>query len=262
MSNTVIKDINMNRDPLTGTPGSHPVGTGLGSASGAAAGAAAGALFGPIGFLVGGAIGAMAGGAAGHAVAEQVDPTGEVEYWRGNYASRPYVDAKRDFDTDYQPAYRYGVLRRNALIDRIWDPTLERDLEAEWAANRASSTLEWNDARSAVRDAWDRADRTYSTYNEADRFHESRFADADYRDSSYLFDDYRNAYRYGTYARAAYPTRTWDDSLETELGNNWDTVKGKSKLTWEKAKAATRDAWHSVERKLTGDDSKKSNNIV
>ncbi|HYC91623.1 MAG TPA: hypothetical protein VEO54_20555 [Thermoanaerobaculia bacterium] len=46
--------------PITGEPGSHPVGTGLGAA---AVGAALGAPFGPIGILVGGAIGAVAGGA-------------------------------------------------------------------------------------------------------------------------------------------------------------------------------------------------------
>ena len=47
----------MNRDPITGEPGSHPVGTGVGSAGAAAIGAALGAPFGPIGMLVGGAIG-------------------------------------------------------------------------------------------------------------------------------------------------------------------------------------------------------------
>jgi phage tail tape-measure protein len=65
-----------NRDPLTGEPGSHPVGTGIGSAGGAAAGAAiGGAAAGPVGALVGGAVGAVAGGATGHAVGESANPT-------------------------------------------------------------------------------------------------------------------------------------------------------------------------------------------
>jgi phage tail tape-measure protein len=67
-----------NRDPLTGAPGSHPVGTGIGSASAAAVGAAVGgAVAGPAGVLVGGAIGAVAGGAAGHAVGERANPSTE-----------------------------------------------------------------------------------------------------------------------------------------------------------------------------------------
>jgi hypothetical protein len=42
-----------NRDPITGAPGSHPVGTGLGAAAGGmAAGAAAGSVAGPAGGLL------------------------------------------------------------------------------------------------------------------------------------------------------------------------------------------------------------------
>lgn len=66
-----------NRDPLTGAPGSHPLGTGIGSAGGAAAGALIGAAVGgPAGAVVGGAVGAVAGGMTGHAVGESAQPTG------------------------------------------------------------------------------------------------------------------------------------------------------------------------------------------
>ena len=50
----------MNRDPITGAPGSHPLGTGVGATGGAVAGGLVGAPFGPIGMLVGGARGAPA----------------------------------------------------------------------------------------------------------------------------------------------------------------------------------------------------------
>jgi outer membrane lipoprotein SlyB len=68
-----------NRDPITGAPGSHPVGVGIGAAvGGIAAGAAAGTLAaGPIGTVVGAAAGAIAGGLGGKAVAEHFDPTVE-----------------------------------------------------------------------------------------------------------------------------------------------------------------------------------------
>ena len=66
----------MNRDPITGEPGAHPVGTAVGATAGAvAAGAAVGSVAGPVGTVVGAAIGAVAGGAAGKGVAETVDPT-------------------------------------------------------------------------------------------------------------------------------------------------------------------------------------------
>ena len=50
-----------NRDPISGAPGSHPVGVGVGGAGGALAGAAVGSLLGPIGTLLGGAVGTVAG---------------------------------------------------------------------------------------------------------------------------------------------------------------------------------------------------------
>ena len=49
----------LNADPITGEPGSHPVGTAVGGLGGAAAGAAIGALAGPLGALIGGAVGAV-----------------------------------------------------------------------------------------------------------------------------------------------------------------------------------------------------------
>ena len=102
------KGTDLNPDPITGTPGSHPVGTGLGSAGGAAAGVVAGAAVGgPVGAVIGGAIGAIAGGAAGHAIGEAIDPTVEEAYWRDNYLARPYVDRSLAYD-NYAPAYRYG----------------------------------------------------------------------------------------------------------------------------------------------------------
>ena len=71
MANERGKDLN--EDPITGEPGSHPVGTGLGAAGGAAAGAALGtAVGGPIGTVVGGIIGAVTGGLAGKDVAENL----------------------------------------------------------------------------------------------------------------------------------------------------------------------------------------------
>ena len=46
------RDADANRDPISGAPGAHPVGTGVGAiAGGAAAGAAVGTVAGPVGTL-------------------------------------------------------------------------------------------------------------------------------------------------------------------------------------------------------------------
>ena len=85
-----------NRDPLTGAPGAHPVGTAAGAvAGGIAAGAAVGTVAGPVGTAIGAAVGAVVGGLAGKGIAEQIDPTAEDAYWRDNYSSRPYVERRQ-----------------------------------------------------------------------------------------------------------------------------------------------------------------------
>ena len=144
-----------NRDPLTGTPGSHPVGTGLGAvAGGVAAGAAAGTVAGPIGTAVGAALGAIAGGLAGKGIAEMIDPTVEDAYWRDAYASRPYYTPDYSFD-DYAPAYRYGYTAYPKYQDRSWED-VESDLGRDWKDVRGSSRLEWDRAKMAARDSWQR----------------------------------------------------------------------------------------------------------
>ena len=88
-----------NRDPISGAPGAHPLGTGVGAAlGGAAAGAAAGTVVGPVGTVVGAAVGAIVGGLAGKGVAEVIDPTSEAAYWRENFKTRPYAANAASFD--------------------------------------------------------------------------------------------------------------------------------------------------------------------
>ncbi len=153
MFNTSGNDAN--RDPITGTPGAHPVGTGIGAIlGGAAAGAATGTVAGPVGTVIGAAIGAVAGGLAGKGVAESVDPTVEDGYWRDNYSSRPYVDHTLAYD-EYRPAYGYGVSAYQKYAGRKFED-VEGDLSRDWNHARGASSLEWDGAKSATRDAWNR----------------------------------------------------------------------------------------------------------
>jgi hypothetical protein len=146
----------LNADPITGSPGSHPVGTAIGATSGAAAGAAIGSVAGPIGTVLGTAIGAVAGGLAGHGAAEAINPTIEEEYWRRTYATRPYVRSGSDYDT-YRPAYQYGWESYARFQGRRFDE-VEPELRSDWEGRRDPG-LSWDNAREAVRDAWHRVER-------------------------------------------------------------------------------------------------------
>jgi hypothetical protein len=145
-----------NRDPITGAPGAHPVGVGIGAAAGGiAAGAAAGTLAaGPIGTVVGAAVGAVVGGLGGKAVAEHYDPTVEEQYWRSNYEREPYYQPGTGFD-DYAPAYKLGGEARSRFGDSTFDE-IEDDLANDYRRTRGDSSLEWDSARDASRAAWER----------------------------------------------------------------------------------------------------------
>ena len=155
MSNKDTRD--MNRDPISGAPGSHPIGTGVGATGGAVAGASIGAVGGPVGMAVGGAIGAVVGGLAGHAVGEAVDPTAEDSYWRSTYEAEPYRNSAYGYD-DYGPAYKLGYEGRGKYVGRSFDQA-ESDLAADWERSKGNSRLAWNDAKQATRAAWHRVER-------------------------------------------------------------------------------------------------------
>ena len=151
-------DRDANRDPISGAPGAHPVGVGAGAAGAGAAGAAiGGAVGGPIGAAVGGAVGAVAGGLAGKGAAEAVNPTVEDEYWRTNYASRPYATSGGTYD-EYRPAYQYGWESYSRYRGRKFDD-VEPELRRNWEAGPNAGRLGWEKAKLATRDAWHRVER-------------------------------------------------------------------------------------------------------
>lgn len=239
----------LNRDPISKTPGAHPVGVGVGGVGGAAVGAGIGALLGPIGMLIGGTIGAVAGAGVGKGVAEQLDPTMETEYWRKHYSQRPYVKSEYNYDDDYAPAYQYGNTIRSKYAERSWDPTLEQEVSTGWEQARGKSRLSWEQARDAARDAYDRSDRSYRTYAATDHYYRNHYNDAVYYKPEHdYYSDYLPAYRLGTHARSSYPSRKWDNEMEAELGKGWENVRGSSRLSWDQARHATKDAWDNLER--------------
>ena len=56
------------------------------------------------------------------------------------------------------------------------------------------------------------------------------------------YEDYSPAYRYGWESYAKHSGKRFDD-VESDLGRDWDRAKGQSRLKWQHAKPAARDAW-------------------
>ena len=148
-----------NRDAITDAPGSHPIGTGVGAATAGAAGAIAGSVIPGIGTVIGGVVGtvvgAVAGGLAGKAVAESVNPTDEHAYWRDEYRNRDYYKPGYDYDADYGPAYSSAIDAYNTDPARPFE-SVEGELEQNWQTRRGSSRLDWQGAKSAMRDVYAR----------------------------------------------------------------------------------------------------------
>jgi uncharacterized protein (TIGR02271 family) len=97
--------------------------------------------------------GAVAGGLAGKGVGEMIDPTGEENYWRENYKTRPYASGAT-YD-EYAPAYRMGWESSQRYKGQRFEDT-ESNLKADWERTKGKSKLTWDKAKLAVRDAWDR----------------------------------------------------------------------------------------------------------
>ena len=144
-------------------PGDEAVdGNAVGGVSGLAAGAAIGAVTGgPIGAVIGAAAGALTGVGVAKGVDAAVNHEEEDKYWRENYSSRPYAVADRSYD-QYRPAYQYGWESRVRYGNKSYDevePELERGWDSYRSQGTSSTSLAWNDARHATRDAWHRIER-------------------------------------------------------------------------------------------------------
>jgi hypothetical protein len=59
------------------------------------------------------------------------------------------------------------------------------------------------------------------------------------------YDDYGPAYGFGVAAVGQYPGRSFDEA-EPEMSRQWGAGNGGSKLRWEHASPAARDAWNRV----------------
>ena len=149
------KDRDTDSDTGATIGGAFAGGAAGGIAGGTLSGAAAGGLGGPAGAAIGAAVGAIAGAVGGKAVAGKIDRQAEDTHWKSNYSARPYVTSGSSYD-DYGPAYKMGYERYPDYHGRTFDEA-ESEFQQDWQSIRGKSRLEWNDARHAIRDAYERA---------------------------------------------------------------------------------------------------------
>lgn len=146
-----------NPDPITDSPGSHPIETGIGAilggaASGLAVGALASGPAAPIGAVIGAiAGGAVAGGLAGKGVGELIDPTTEDNWIRDLMAKKP--TQPKGWEEEAREAYRFGWRSESRVAGRTFAQS-ENQLEGEWRTQYP--TRSWEDNRSHVRDGFER----------------------------------------------------------------------------------------------------------
>ena len=60
------------------------------------------------------------------------------------------------------------------------------------------------------------------------------------------YEQYGPAFQYGWESYASHEGKTFMD-VEPQLGRDWESRRGQSKLSWEHAKGAAYDAWQRVE---------------
>ena len=137
-----------NPDPITDSPGSHPIETGVGAAlGGAATGAALGVAIGPPGVVLGAVAGAIAGGLAGKGVGELIDPTTEDNWIRDWLAGR---DRGTLDDAKATKAYRFGLRQEAKHPTETFDQA-EPQLRAEWERVRDADDPRWEDVNGSAR---------------------------------------------------------------------------------------------------------------
>jgi hypothetical protein len=144
-----------NPDPITDSPGSHPIETGIGAViGGAASGMAVGAVGGPVGAVIGAAVGgAVAGGLAGKGVGELIDPTTE-DNWIREYLEWQQPGKDANWEAAAREAYRFGMRSERQYAGRPFDQ-VEGILRPDWETLHPN--LAWAEYRRAVHDGYDRA---------------------------------------------------------------------------------------------------------
>src|SRR6476661_157430 len=212
-----------NPDPITGAPGAHPVGVGLGAAAGGiAAGAAAGTLAaGPIGTVVGAAIGAVVGGLAGKGAAESVNPTQDLPEHRENDLRLGTGAEINDRTFDGVAGQSYSAVARDGVTGQGLTAA-ESHLTDESETHSSSTST---DSRRFPGSEVGAVGAGVGS-DSGDAYWRANYRDEPYYSSSRSYDDYAPAYRLAHQRRAQYGGSY--DAAERQLATEWERAKGVS----------------------------------
>mgnify|MGYP003456952781 FL=1 len=81
--------------------------------------------------------------------------------WRESYVTRPYYQEAQldtpdlDYDRDFWKAYELGSRARSENDRSTSFKDVEESLESSWNEIKAESRLKWEQAKQAIKDAWD-----------------------------------------------------------------------------------------------------------
>lgn len=84
------------------------------------------------------------------------------DYWRESYLTRPYYQEAQlttsdlDYDRDFSKAYELGSRARAEHDRNTHFEDVEDNLKESWEELKAESRLRWEQAKQAIKDAWDR----------------------------------------------------------------------------------------------------------
>lgn len=79
-----------------------------------------------------------------------------------------------------------------------------------------------------------------------DAYWRGSYADRPYVDKGASYDDYGPAYRYGVDQYSHFDGASFD-TVDSELGRDWDNARSSSSLSWDQARPAARDSWERVD---------------
>jgi hypothetical protein len=85
-----------------------------------------------------------------------------------------------------------------------------------------------------------------------DDYWRQEYSKRPYVERGTLYEEYQPAYRTGYEGYTRHPGKTFEE-VEADLQRDYERSKGNTRVGWDKAKYATRDAWHRVERAIPGD---------
>ena len=81
--------------------------------------------------------------------------------WRESYVTQPYYQEAQldttdlDYDRDFSKAYELGSRARSENDRSTSFKDVEESLESSWNEIKAESRLKWEQAKQAIKDAWD-----------------------------------------------------------------------------------------------------------